>query len=162
MVTSSFMKIVGIKQGLISDGAFTPESVGHVYQEGHEDEIYIESYNCGSTLPTNENGFISGTRVHKSLSVTKLVDKSSPLLMEALNKGETLSEVELKLYRTSYTGMPQHYFTIALTDAVVSSLDLLQSRENVDFRYRKIEFRHETASTSSSDDLRIGPEATKE
>ena len=40
-----FMTIEGKTQGLISEGAFTPESVGNLYQEGHEDEIKIYSMN---------------------------------------------------------------------------------------------------------------------
>ena len=84
------------------------------------------------------------------------MDSASPLLFEALNKGETLPNIELKLYRTSYAGKPEQYFTIILTDAIITSIQTANSVENIDFRYRKIELRHEASSTSSSDDLRTG------
>ncbi|VAW49736.1 hypothetical protein MNBD_GAMMA04-1171 [hydrothermal vent metagenome] len=38
MENSIFMTIQGSTQGAITEGAFTPESVGNMYQNGHEDE----------------------------------------------------------------------------------------------------------------------------
>lgn len=160
MNTSSFMKILGSTQGLITEGNFTPESVGNKYQEGHENEIFIESYSYGSSIPTDSNGFIAGQRKHQSLRITKPIDRSSPLLFEALNKGETLPIIELKLYRISYEGKPEHYYTIELSDAVITNLLVSNSIENIEFRYRKIELRHEISSTSSADDLRSSIKAS--
>jgi len=156
MANAMFMTIEGSTQGLITEGAFTAESVGNRYQEGHEDSILLETYNYGSSIPTDENGRISGVRIHDSLSIVKYFDRSSPLLFEALNKGETLTKIQLKLYRTSYSGKPEHYFTIVLSDAVIVNLNVANENESIDFRYRKIELRHEVSATSSFDDLRAG------
>lgn len=160
MENSVFMTIKGSTQGLITEGAFTPESVGNIYQNGHENESAIMSYDYGTATPLNQAGQISGQRSHQPLRVTKHLDKSSPLLFEASNKGETLTTVELKMYRTSYAGKQEHYYTIVLTDAVISSLNSSSNGsepiEALSFSYRKIELRHETASTSSSDDIRTG------
>lgn len=160
MANAMFMIIEGSAQGLITEGAFTPESVGNKYQDGHEDSILIESFNYGSSVPTDTNGRITGTRVHESISIIKPIDRTTPLLFEALNKGETLTTIELKLYRTSYEGKPEHYFTITLTDAIISDIHVENSlndvEEHIDFRYRKIDLRHEVSATSSFDDLRIG------
>ena len=75
-------------------------------------------------------------------------------------KGETLTHIELKIYRTAYTGKQEHFYTIALEDAIVVDINALNTEEgvfeNVNFVYRKITLRHETASTSSSDDIRTG------
>ena len=156
----AYMSITGSRQGLISQNAFTPDSLGNRYQEGHEDEIFIETYSYGSSVPTDENGFIKGTRQHQSLNIVKPIDSASPLLFEALNKGETLSNIELKLYRTSYEGKPEQFFTITLTDAIITSIQTMDNQEDIDFRYRRIELRHEVSSTSSSDDLRTGVKST--
>ncbi len=162
MDNSIFMTIKGSTQGLISEGAFTPESVGNIYQNGHEDEIFIKTFNYGSAVPVNTaTGQPSGRRTHEPLSIVKHLDKSSPLLAEALNKGETLTHIELKIYRTAYTGKQEHFYTIALEDAIVVDINALNTEEegvfeNVNFVYRKISLRHETASTSSSDDIRTG------
>ena len=69
----AYMSITGSNQGLISQNAFTPESVGNRYQRGHENEIFIETYSYGSSIPTDENGFIAGIRQHQSLNIVKPV-----------------------------------------------------------------------------------------
>lgn len=164
-----FISIKGSTQGLITEGAFTPESVGNSYQDGHENEALVKAFSHNIKIPRDpQSGQPSGQRTHQPLSVTKLFDKSSPLLFNALTKGETLTNVELKWYRTSYAGKPEHYFSMVLEDAVVvdieSGMELEEGLhtsqvaplEKVAFAYRKISLRHETASTSGEDDWRIG------
>ena len=164
-----FISIKGSTQGLITEGTFTPESVGNSYQKGHENEAYIKGFKHNILIPRDpQSGQPSGQRVHAPLQITKLFDKSSPLLYNALTKGETLTEVELKWYRISYAGKPEHYFSILLEDAVIvdisSDMDIEEGLktsqvapyEKVSFAYRKITWRHETASTSGEDDWREG------
>jgi len=164
-----FISIKGSTQGLITEGTFTPESVGNSYQKGHENEALIKSFSHKISIPRDpQSGQPSGQRVHAPLVFSKLFDKCSPLLYNALTKGETLTEVELKWYRISYAGKPEHFFTIVLEDAVIvdisSSLDneedvstsQVAPLEHVSLAYRKITWRHETASTSGEDDWREG------
>ena len=164
-----FISIKGSTQGLITEGAFTPESVGNSYQKGHENEALIKGFSHNISIPRDpQSGQPSGQRVHDPIVISKLFDKSSPLLYNALTKGETLTEVELKWYRTSYSGKPEHYFTVLLEDAVIVNVDAFMENEQdqvktqvaplekVSFAYRKISWRHETASTSGEDDWRIG------
>ena len=89
--------------------------------------------------------------------------------MNALVTGETLTKIELKMYRTNYEGKLEHYFTTILEDAVIVNIDGDASHEigrpelsdvapleHVSFSYRKISWRHEIASTSGEDDWRKG------
>ena len=55
----------------------------------------------------------------KPLMITKVFDKSSPLIFNALTSGERLNKCRLEWYRTSSTGTQEHYFTIELEDAVI-------------------------------------------
>jgi len=164
-----FMSVEGSTQGLITEGAFTPESVGNSYQNGHENETMVKAYTHEINIPRDaQSGQPSGQRTHEPLVVTKLIDKSSPLLYMALTTGETLTNVELKWYRTSYAGKPEHYFTMVLEDAVIVNMKTemdpeagmnttqVAPIEKVAFSYRKVTWRHEVASTSGEDDWRIG------
>lgn len=164
-----YMSIEGSTQGKITEGATTPESIGNIYQEGHEDESLVRSYIHDIDVPRNTTtGKPTGQRTHNPLIVTKMVDKSSPLLYNALVNGETLKKVELKWYRTSYAGKPEHFYTMLLEDAVITNVTAgMESQglslnndvapyEKVAFSYRKVSWRHETASTSGEDDWRIG------
>ena len=164
-----FISIKGSTQGLITEGTFTPESVGNSYQKGHENEALIKGFSHNINIPRDpQSGQPSGQRVHEPLEISKIFDKCSPLLYNALTKGETLTEVELKWYRTSYAGKPEHYFSIVLEDVVIVDIDANMENEEgqaktqvaplekVSFAYRKITWRHEAASTSGEDDWRMG------
>jgi type VI secretion system secreted protein Hcp len=157
-----FVSIEGSAQGLITEGAFTPDSVGNIYQDGHENESFVKSVSHNIKIARDSKaGLPVGQRSHQPLVIVKLVDKSSPLLYNAVTKGETLSKVEVKWYRTGYNGKIENYFTTTLEDAVI--VDIFSDIdgdgtpiERVAFAYRKILWRHEKASTSGEDDWRAG------
>ena len=167
MPTPCYLSIEGATQGPITQGAFTGESVGNVYQEGHEDEILVEAFDHTVTVPTDpQSGQPTGQRVHKPLTITKVFDKSSPLLYYALTSGERLTKCELKWYRTSMDGRPEHYFTIALEDAIITNIHAYMPNcqdpnlshfthlEDVSLTYRMITWTHEVGGTEGSDDWR--------
>jgi type VI secretion system secreted protein Hcp len=167
MPTPAYLSIAGSTQGNITEGAFTEDSVGNIYQEGHENEILVEAFSHTVTVPTDpQSGQPTGQRVHQPLTITKVFDKSSPMLYKALTTGERLPTCELKWYRTSKTGTQEHYFTIRLEDAIITNItgrmpncqDPNQAHftqlEDVSFSYRKITWTHEIASTSGEDDWR--------
>ena len=99
--------------------------------------------------------------------ITKVFEKSSPLLFTALTTGERLTKCRLEWYRTSAEGTQEHYFTIELEDAIIVDInstmpncqDPAQSHfthlEDVYFTYRKIPWTHEVSRTSGSDDWRV-------
>ena len=167
MPTPAYLSIEGATQGKITEGAFTLDSVGNIYQEGHENEILVQAFNHTVTVPTDpQSGQPTGQRVHAPLTITKVFDKSSPLLYNALTTGETLPTCEIKWYRTSAAGKQEHYFTIKLEDAIITNItahmpncqDPQQAHfthlEDVSFNYRKVTWTHEIAATSGSDDWR--------
>ncbi|HUT71275.1 MAG TPA: Hcp family type VI secretion system effector [Desulfatiglandales bacterium] len=167
MPTPAFLSIEGATQGNITEGAFTQESVGNVYQEGHENEILVEAFSHTVTVPTDpQSGQPTGQRVHKPLTITKVFDKSSPMLYKALSSGERLPKCEIKWWRTSSQGVQEHYFTTKLEDAIITTIsarmpncqDPSQAHfthlEDVSFSYRKITWTHEIGSTTGEDDWR--------
>lgn len=167
MANPAYLTVEGDRQGLITAGNFTGNSVGNMYQEGHEDEALIEAFEHKIIIPRDlHTGQPTGQRVHHPLKVTKVMDKSSPLLMGALTTGERLSKVTLKFYRNSTSANIEHYFTIELEDALIVDIQQYMYNcqdpamahfshlEDVYFTYRKIVKTHEVASTSESDDWR--------
>ncbi|GFM64448.1 Hcp family type VI secretion system effector [Pseudomonas cichorii] len=167
MATPAYMSITGEKQGLITAGAFTSDSVGNTYQEAHEDEVMVQGFSHVVTIPRDpQSGQPTGQRIHTPLCITKVFDKASPLLLEALTAGECLSEVVIKWYRTSSTGTQEHYYTTKLEDAIIVEIKdyMLNCQdpgnahfthlEDVHFSYRKIIWTHEKAGTNGSDDWR--------
>jgi type VI secretion system secreted protein Hcp len=161
------MSIEGTNQGNITAGAFTEESVGNVYVEGHEDEFMVQAFDHSVIIPRDpQSGQPTGQRVHQPLTITKTFDKCSPLLYNALTSGEKLTKCEIKWYRTSATGTQEHYFTIALQDAIIVGMKARMPNcqdpgqahfthlEDVSFTYRQITWTHVAGGTEGSDDWR--------
>ncbi|EGS4121672.1 Hcp family type VI secretion system effector [Salmonella enterica] len=172
MPTPCYISIKGQTQGLITDRAFTAESVGNIYVQGHEDEMLVQEFSHNVTVPTDpQSGQPSGQRSHKPFIFTVALNKAVPLLYNALASGEMLPTIELHWYRTSVEGKQEHFFTPRLTDSTIVDIDChmphcqdAEKREftqlvKVSLAYRKIEWEHVSAGTSGADDWRAPLEA---
>jgi type VI secretion system secreted protein Hcp len=167
MATPAYISIHGKTQGHITQGAFTADSVGNGYVEGHEDEILAQEIDHRVTTPTDpQSGQPSGQRVHKPFTFTSSLNKASPMLYQALATGEMLPSVEVKWYRTSVDGKQEHFFSTKLEDATIVDIHTVlphaQNEANagynqlikVSMAYRKIDWTHEVSGTEASDDWR--------
>mgnify|MGYP001224198113 CR=1 FL=1 len=167
MPTPCYISIEGQTQGNITAGAFTADSVGNIFVEGHEDQMLVQEFKHVVTVPTDpQSGQPAGQRVHKPFIITVALNKAVPLLYNALASGEMLPNVELKWYRTSTEGKQEHYFTTTLTDATIVDINCKMphcqdpAMENftqlidISLAYRKIDWEHTVAGTSGSDDWR--------
>jgi len=172
MPTPCYLSIEGQTQGNITAGAFTADSVGNIYVEGHEDEMLVQAVSHDISVPTDpQSGQPSGQRVHGPLIVTCALNKATPLIFNAVVSGEMLPEVRLNWYRTSTEGKQEHFFTYILEDAIATdlSIDMPHAQDesssnftqlvNVTFTYRKVTLEHNVSGTSGSDDWRKPNEA---
>ncbi|NBA94160.1 Hcp family type VI secretion system effector [Pseudomonas sp. R5(2019)] len=172
MSTPAYISITGKTQGHITKDAFTADSVGNIYVEGHEDQILVQEIDHLIATPTDpQSGQPSGQRVHKPFSFTAALNKATPLLYGALATGEMLTEVEVKWYRTSTEGKQEHFFTTKLEDATIVQIHTHlphaqdPSKEGytqlikVSMAYRKITWTHNISGTEASDDWRKPQEA---
>ena len=167
MPTPAYLSLEGTKQGLITAGTFTEDSVGNIFQEGHEDQILVQAFSHQVIIPRDpQSGQPTGQRVHKPLMITKVFDKASPLIFNALTAGEMLPTVEIKWYRTNMDGKQEHYFTTRLKDAIIVDITATMPNcqdpgqahfthlEKISMTYRAIEWEHVVAGTMGSDDWR--------
>ena len=137
MPTPCYISITGQTQGNITAGAFTADSVGNIYVQGHEDEMLVQEFLHNVTVPTDpQSGQPSGQRAHKPFIFTVALNKAVPLLYNALASGEMLPKVELH--------PAQREFTQLLA---------------VSLAYRKVEWEHIKSGTSGADDWRAPLEA---
>jgi type VI secretion system secreted protein Hcp len=160
------MSVTGEVQGLITAGASSADSIVNSHQDAHKDEVMVQAFSHEMTIPRDpQSGQPTGQRLHKPLIITKVFDKASPLLLQALTSGELITNVEIKWYRTK-AGAQEHYYTTTLEDALIVHIkdymhncqDPANSQfthlEDVHFTYRKITWTHEASGTSGSDDWR--------
>lgn len=150
MPVPAWMSVEGKESKTISKEAGSPESIGKLSRPEHKDEILVWSFDYTVTQPTDHaSGEATGTRVHGVAKITKMFDKSSPLLFKALTTAELLTEVVFKFFRIEGAA-ETHYYTITLENARVTEFNAwmpnfqdpsqahLQQMENVSFRFTSI------------------------
>ncbi len=168
MPLQMYMTIEGTTQGVMSQGASGPESIGALNQDSHKDQITVIELDGKVFIPTDpQSGQPTGSRVHEAMKITKMFDKSSPMLYQALATNESLKKVELLAYRTAASGVKEHYYTITLEKATITQIrswmpntkdDLMKGythHEDIYISYKAISWTHEVAGTSGSDDWEV-------
>lgn len=127
-----YVTIEGEHQGDISSGCGTTTSVGNRWQQGHEDEIFVFSLTQG----------ISNTGMgvkHQGLSFSKVIDRASPLLTNAINNNENL-KMRFDIYRINRFGRWEKYYVIKLRGARLNRL-VSESRQNsLDYEYISLDY----------------------
>lgn len=144
-----YLSIEGEKQGLISKGCGTIDSIGNRFQQGKEDKIFVIEYNSSITRGQNLS--------HQPIEFIKGIDKSSPLLLVAISNNEVL-KLTFDFYRTSQYGKLEKYYTIMLNKASIVDYSTRyphcinnnesQPEESIMVQYRDITCSHHTVGTS--------------
>lgn len=119
-----YLKITGEQQGNISSGCGTSASVGNRWQENHPDEIFVFSLSNG--LANTDSGINT-----QPLNFTKLIDKSTPLLINAINNNERLF-IEIDLWRINRFGRWERFYYIQLRNASVKSIQTYVALNELD------------------------------
>ena len=164
MPTPAYMTITGATQGDISAGAMSADSVGTLSNKAQENAIQIQEFELGIDIPTDpQSGQPTGRRVHKGARVVKYIDKSSPLLLQAIATGEQLASVSVQFFRTAASGAQEHYYTVTMNEASLvkcrpffpnaleADSTAYSHMEELHFQYKSIEVTHELGGTSGTD-----------
>src|SRR6185369_5441573 len=115
MALNAYLKLKAQKQGEIK---------GSVTQKGREGKILVIAAEHEVEVPHDDAGHATGKRVHKPFVITKELDKSSPLLYQALVSNETIVEWELQFWAPALAGATAvgaevQRYTVKLTNAVI-------------------------------------------
>lgn len=127
--------------------------VGESEDHEHKDWIEVESFSWGESQAivgtTSSSGGRTAERVHhQDLSITKLIDKSTPILELACSSGQHFKKAELELFRASADGDKRvRYYKITLTDLIISSFSQQGGgggipHEQVSFNYAEIKWEY--------------------
>lgn len=161
MALNAYLKLKGQRQGEIK---------GSVTQKGRENKIMVIAVNHEIISPRDPaSGLPTGKRMHKPFTITKELDKSSPLLYNALTTNENISEWELQFWTpqlkaASGVGTEVQHYTVKLTNANIANIsfkmannkhpDLMKfaEYEEVAFTYQKIEWTWNDGGITAGDD----------
>lgn len=143
------MKITGNKSGVFK---------GDITAKGHTDQINVVDYQFSVTTPRDAaTGLPTGKRQYQPITVTKLLNQSSPQILNALATNETLKSVVINFYQTTKTGTEVNYYRVTLTNAFISADKQSSSGstvvEQVSFSFQKIEQESLTGKTTFEDNF---------
>ena len=143
---SQTLTIVGAVQGTMT---VTGQTQGAITGGGPNGAIEIEGLTHDVVSPRDPaSGLPTGKRLHKPIVITKEIDRSTPLLLQALFTNENLPAVQLTLDDAS--GNP--IATIKLTNAGVAERSEAGDTETISFTYQKIEWTWNDGGITASDD----------
>ena len=152
MAIHGYMSIRGRFRGLISAGCSTQDSIGNRCQAGHTDEIMVLSFSHNLSNVHNTD-----RATHRPILITKHLDKSTPILAEALASREIV-DCKINFYRVNDRGQQERYFNIELTGGLIVDqrievphsvlLNQQDPQEYLAIRYDAISWQHLIAGTS--------------
>ncbi len=165
MATDIYMTIEDDEGNLLTEGASSEESIGAFHKESHADEILVLAFEHKARVPTDDRtGERTGNPRHEQMLITKLIDKSSPLLWGAMAQNSSLN-VTINFYRGADAGSggePVHYYTITLEGAKINRIethspdimnpnnDGYMAYEQIGLTYNSITWEHEVCSTNAT------------
>ena len=113
MATDAYLKIDGIK--------------GESNDEAHAGWIEVSSVQMGVLQPRSATASTAGGHTaerceHRSITLTKLADLSSPILMQACSAGRTIAKAKLEFMRADSQGERVRYYEVELENVLISSV----------------------------------------
>lgn len=105
-------------------GSIQGEITGSSEKEGREgsSDMYEFSHALTAEPAPNESCLAKGNREHFPVTIVKIIDRASPLLLKAWDTHERLT-VTLRFYRIDpATRQEVNYYTITLRDAYISGI----------------------------------------
>jgi type VI secretion system secreted protein Hcp len=93
------------------------------------------------------SGMATGKRMHKPFTITKEVDASSPMLKQALAKGNVLGDVVI-VFEGAGAGAQK----IVLKDAIITGIQMVGKSEQISLDYQTIEVTYMNGNKTASDD----------
>jgi type VI secretion system secreted protein Hcp len=158
MALSAYLRLTGQKQGEIKGG---------VTQKGREGAILVIAADHEVATPRDAATGRAGRRVHGPYVITKTLDRSSPLLYNALVTNEVISNWELQFFGAAATGAEVQRYTVKLTNAIITDIkfhlpntqnpDLgkYAESEEVSFTYQRIMWTWIDGGITAQDDVTI-------
>ncbi len=139
------MSLTGTTQGEIR---------GSCVFKGREGTIVVEEFVHDLVSPRDAaSGLPTGKRQHKPITITKCVDKATPLLYNVLVNNENLTTVTFRFYRTAGDGGVEQYYTVELVNAAIAGIESAgRDTEKVSFVYQKITWTWEDGGITAEDD----------
>lgn len=134
-----------------------------------EGTIECSAFQYGVTTPRDEaSGTLTGRRKHEPVTITKKIDKTTPLLLKALCENRQIDSAEFRFYRPSMggSGSEEHFYTVLIENGYIEGVHQLSEdtiiggeeappmMEEVSFIFQDITWTYEIGGATAKDSWR--------
>lgn len=125
---------------------------GESADSAHPGWIELTSVHMGVTQPRSATASTGGGHTaerceHRTLSLSKLADVASPILMQTCSTGKTIPKAKLEFMRADGEGKPVKYYEVELENVMIANMDQLISEGNIlhddiGLRFSKVKWKY--------------------
>jgi type VI secretion system secreted protein Hcp len=125
---------------------------GESQDSGHQGWIEISSAHWGVIQPRSATASTGGGHTaerceHRTLTLSKLSDLSSPILMQHCSMGKTIPKAKLDIMRADGQGNPVRYYEVELENVMIASMEQLVSEgcilyDSIGLRFSKVKWKY--------------------
>ncbi|MBC0852898.1 Hcp family type VI secretion system effector [Pantoea stewartii] len=85
--------------------------------------IELKSFSHGVTTPVDPScGKLTGTRIHRPITIVKEFDRTTPILYRAVCQGRPMKKATIKMYHILDSGTEVDYFNIILENVKITTV----------------------------------------
>lgn len=125
---------------------------GESQDSTHQGWIEISSAHWGVIQPRSSTASTGGGHTaerceHRTLTLSKLSDLSSPVLMQHCSMGKTIPKAKLEMMRADGQGKPVRYYEVELENVMIASMEQLVSEgcilsDSIGLRFSKVKWKY--------------------
>ncbi|TFW09557.1 type VI secretion system tube protein Hcp [Oxalobacteraceae bacterium OM1] len=125
---------------------------GESQDSAHQGWIELTSAQWGIVQPrsvtvSTGGGHTSERCEHRALTLTKLADLASPILMQHCSMGKTIPKAKLEFMRADGQGKPVKYYQVELENVMIANMEQQVSQgsilhDNIGLRFSKIKWTY--------------------
>ncbi|MBB3121889.1 Hcp family type VI secretion system effector [Pseudoduganella violacea] len=138
MATDAYLYIDGIK--------------GESADSAHPTWIEVTAAHWGVTQPRSATASTGGGHTaerceHRTLSLSKLVDLASPILMQTCSMGKTIPQAKLEFMRADGDGMRVKYYEVELDNVMIAHVEQVLGEsgllhDEIGLRFSKVKWKY--------------------
>ncbi|MDC8759380.1 Hcp family type VI secretion system effector [Janthinobacterium fluminis] len=125
---------------------------GESADSAHQGWIELSSAHWGVTQPKSATASTGGGHTaerceHRNLSVSKLADLASPILMQTCSMGRTIPKAKLEFMRADGNGQPIKYYEVELENVLIGSMDQVVHEgsvlhDNIGLKFSRVKWKY--------------------
>ncbi|MGX9218742.1 Hcp family type VI secretion system effector [Massilia varians] len=125
---------------------------GESQDSSHQGWIEIASAQWGVVQPTIAAGSATGGRTsgrseYRTMSLSKLADLASPMLMQYCSNGKTIPKAKLEFMRADSDGKRVKYYEVELENVLIGNMEQMVHegsilQDNIGLKFAKVKWKY--------------------